>query len=75
MITSKQELVAKPCTSCGSIDYDISEKDIVEYLEELTTITGSRLEVISAQTEEGNQLASLGGIGAILRFKPVGNVR
>jgi peptide chain release factor subunit 1 len=75
MITSKQELMAKPCPSCGSIDYDISEKDIVEYLEELTTITGSRLEVISSQTEEGNQLASLGGIGAILRFKPVGNVR
>src|SRR5215216_2223478 len=75
MITSRQELMAKPCPSCGSIDYDISEKDIVEYLEELTTITGSRLEVISSQTEEGNQLASLGGIGAILRFKPVGNVR
>jgi peptide chain release factor subunit 1 len=35
-------------------------------------MSGSRLEIISAQTEEGSQLASLGKIGAILRFRPPG---
>jgi peptide chain release factor subunit 1 len=73
-VTTRQQIMAKPCPMCGSTDYDISEKDIVEHLEELTAVTGTRLEVISAQTEEGNQLASLGGIGAILRFKPVSNI-
>jgi peptide chain release factor subunit 1 len=72
--TSKQDIMARPCSSCNSTDYEVIEKDIVEYLEEATTITSARLEVISGQTEEGNQLASLGGIGAILRFRPVGKV-
>ena len=71
LVPSKQDIMTKPCPSCGLIDYDITERDIVEYLEELATISGARLEVISGQTEEGNQLASLGGMGAILRFKPV----
>ncbi|MDQ3837983.1 MAG: peptide chain release factor aRF-1 [Thermoproteota archaeon] len=71
LVTSKQEIMAKPCPVCGSADYEISEKDIVEHLEELTAVSGTKLEVISSQTEEGNQLSSLGGIGAILRFKPV----
>src|ERR671919_86088 len=73
-VTTRQQIMAKPCPMCGSTDYDITEKDIVEHLEELTAVTGTRLEVISAQTEEGNQLGSLGGIGAILRFKPVSNI-
>jgi peptide chain release factor subunit 1 len=38
-------------------------------LEELSLMSGSRLEVISGKKEEGAQLASLGKIGAILRFK------
>ena len=71
---SKQDVMTKPCRSCGSIDYEVSEKDIVEYLEEISAITGARLEVISGQTEEGNQLASLGGVGAILRFRPTGKI-
>jgi peptide chain release factor subunit 1 len=33
-------------------------------------MTGGRLEVISGKTEEGSQLASLGKIGAILRYRP-----
>jgi peptide chain release factor subunit 1 len=74
LVPSKQDIMTKPCRSCGLTDYDISERDIVEYLEEFTTISGARLEVISGQTEEGNQLTSLGGIGAILRFRPVGHM-
>ena len=70
-ISLRQQLVSKPCPSCGSIDFEISEKDIVDYLEELTILTGSKLEVISGRTEEGAQLASLGKIGAILRFRGI----
>jgi peptide chain release factor subunit 1 len=33
-------------------------------------MTGSKLEIISGRTEEGAQLASLGKIGALLRFRP-----
>ena len=50
-------------------DVELSEQDIIEHLEELSLMSGSRLEVISGKTEEGAQLASLGKIGAILRFK------
>jgi peptide chain release factor subunit 1 len=65
----KQELTSSICPSCGSQDLELSEQDIIEHLEELSLMSGSRLEVISGKTEEGAQLASLGKIGAILRFK------
>ncbi|MFX0097380.1 MAG: hypothetical protein ACFE7E_06425, partial [Candidatus Hodarchaeota archaeon] len=32
--------------------------------------TGTRVELISTETEEGVELLNLGGIAAILRFKP-----
>lgn len=70
IMTTKQQALSKPCPSCGASDYEVIEQDIVEYLEELATMTGSRLEVISGKTEEGAQLASLGHSGAILRYKP-----
>jgi peptide chain release factor subunit 1 len=66
----KQEYLTKQCPSCYSNDIEVSEKDIVDYLNELATMTGGRLEVISGKTEEGSQLASLGKIGAILRYRP-----
>ena len=67
----KQELLSKPCPSCNALDFETNEKDIVDYLEELVAISGSKLEIISAKTEEGAQLASIGKAGAILRFRPV----
>jgi peptide chain release factor subunit 1 len=70
VISTKQQELSEPCPSCGSTDYEVAEQDIVEYLEELATMTGSKLEVISGRTEEGVQMASLGKIGAILRYKP-----
>jgi peptide chain release factor subunit 1 len=70
VISTKQQELSEPCPSCGSTDSEVAEQDIVEYLEELATMTGSKLEVISGRTEEGVQMASLGKIGAILRYKP-----
>ena len=69
LISLKQELTSSTCSTCGSQDLEVSDQDIIEYLEELSLMSGSRLEVISGKTEEGAQLASLGKIGAILRFK------
>jgi peptide chain release factor subunit 1 len=70
LMSLKQELMSSTCSKCGSQDIELSDQDIIEYLEELSLISGSRLEVISGKTEEGAQLASLGKIGALLRFKP-----
>ncbi len=71
IVATKQQLLSKQCPTCGATDYEVVEKDIVEYLEELATMTGSRLEVISGKTEEGAQLGSLGKVGAILRYRPM----
>lgn len=71
LTATKQEMSSKQCPSCGASDYDVAEKDIVDYLQELATMAGTRLEVISGQTEEGAQLASLGRMGAILRYRPM----
>lgn len=70
LMNSRQNLLSSACQGCGATDLVISEKDIVDVVEDLSGLTGSRLEVISSKTEEGAQLASLGGMGAILRFKP-----
>jgi peptide chain release factor subunit 1 len=70
LIATKQEWLSKQCPSCSSNDLEVIDKDIVDYLNELAIKTGCRLEVISGKTEEGAQLASLGKIGAVLRYKP-----
>jgi peptide chain release factor subunit 1 len=70
LISARQEILSKPCPSCGVVDFESGEKDIVDYLEEMTIMTGSKLEIVSGRTEEGAQLASLGKIGALLRFRP-----
>ena len=69
----KQEFFSKPCPSCNAIDFESNETDIVDYLEELVTQSGSKLEIISGKTEEGAQLASIGKVGAFLRFRPIAN--
>src|ERR671931_2101864 len=71
LMATKQEYITKQCPSCHVTDTETVEKDIGDYLNELATMTGCRLEVISSKTEEGSQLASLGKIGAILRYKPI----
>lgn len=72
LVSVKQELLSKPCPSCAgsSNELEANEQDLIEFLEELTIMTGCKLEVLSGKTEEGTQLASLGKIGAILRFRP-----
>jgi peptide chain release factor subunit 1 len=70
LLNTKQKLLADPCKSCGATDLVVSNTDLVSVVEDMSGQSGSKLEIISSKTEEGAQLASLGGIGAILRFKP-----
>ena len=65
----RQEMAAIPCANCGATDYDVTEKDIVDVLEEMAFQVGSKIEVISSGTEEGNMFKSFGGVGAILRYR------
>jgi len=46
-----------------------ADKKILKEFKEIAKSTGSTLEIVSAETEEGEQFENLGGIGAILRFK------
>ncbi|HYB75761.1 MAG TPA: peptide chain release factor aRF-1 [Nitrososphaerales archaeon] len=65
-----QEMISQPCVNCGGSEYDLSEKDLVDVLEEMAFQVGSKVEMISSGTEEGNMFKSFGGVGAILRYRP-----
>ena len=69
-IQKKQEMISEPCRSCGSLEYDVSERDLVDVLEEMAFQVGSRVEVISSGTEEGNMFKTFGGVAALLRYRP-----
>ena len=46
-----------------------ADKTIAKKLREMAENTGAKVEIISTETEEGQQFNNLGGIGAILRFR------
>jgi len=52
------------------MEVKVNEQDIVDYLEILAAKTGTQLEVVFGSAEHGNMLASLGKVGAILRYNP-----
>ena len=70
VIPKKTEYKNNPCPECKAMDMEVNEQDIVDYLEIIAAKTGSQLEVISGSAEHGNMLASLGKVGAILRYNP-----
>ena len=70
VIPKKTEYSNKPCPGCNAMEVQSNEQDIVDYLEILAAKTGTQLEVISGSAEHGNMLASLGKVGAILRYNP-----
>lgn len=71
LIQTKQTITSSPCPNCNGLDYFVKEKDLIDYLEEYASLSGTKLDIISAKTEEGAQIQSLGNIGALLRFKPL----
>ena len=70
VISKKTELAGNPCPGCKAMEVEVTEQDIVDYLELLAAKTGSRLEVVSGNAEHGHMLQSLGSVGAILRYNP-----
>ena len=70
LIPRKTELKNNSCTNCKSTDNESSQQDLIDYISLLASQTGTNIEVISGKTEHGMMLASLGKIGAILRYNP-----
>jgi peptide chain release factor subunit 1 len=72
--TFEQSLTGKPCPNCKAPSLTIVEKqDIIDDLAQLAEASNTDVEVISAETEEGQMLKNaFGGIAAILRFKMQG---
>jgi peptide chain release factor subunit 1 len=61
----------KPCPKCNEKALALEEyRSTLDELTELAETTGARVEVISTETEEGQQLKAFGGIAGILRFRP-----
>src|SRR6476620_8728181 len=44
LIETKQNIISKQCSVCSSMDYLITEKEFIDYLEELSALSGTRLE-------------------------------
>jgi len=67
----EQSVGGNPCQECGLLTLQVAEeKDIIEELAELAEQSGSDVEIISTETEEGQMLwKSFGGIAATLRYK------
>lgn len=65
LVTKEEKSV---CERCNQVMRKLGEKDILEVLEELVKNYGTKLEIVSADTREGQQFLELGGIGAILRY-------
>ena len=58
-----------PKCDCGATFGILEAKDLYEELSELAEQIGSKVEIISAETDIGKQfLSAFGGLGAILRF-------
>ncbi|AEC51087.1 peptide chain release factor 1 [Pyrococcus sp. NA2] len=58
------------CPKCNSQNISIEKWDVAEELIKMAEEAGSNVEIISLDTEEGQQFyRAFGGLGAILRFK------
>ncbi|MCH2407120.1 MAG: peptide chain release factor 1, partial [Candidatus Nitrosopelagicus sp.] len=70
VIPTKTEFQNSPCPSCNAANIETNGQDIVDYLALLAAKTGTKIEVISGNTEHGLMLGSIGKVGAILRYNP-----
>lgn len=65
----KTEQSNTPCSNCNSKDWDTKEEDVVDYLSDIASMTGAKVEIVSGKSEHGQMFNSFGGIGALLRFR------
>ncbi len=71
MARFEDKIAGENCKKCGGKGLAVvDQKSSVEELAEKVVGKGGSVEVISTETEEGQQLVAFGGIGAILRFRP-----
>ncbi|MFX1326331.1 MAG: peptide chain release factor aRF-1 [Promethearchaeota archaeon] len=65
------EIQEESCPNCNSNSFNITETNsLIEELGEIAESTGTDVEILSTETEEGEMLFStFGGIAAILRYK------
>lgn len=63
------EAEKQSCPNCGRIAGVIGKADIIDAMTDLAKGYNTTTEVISTDTREGSQLAALGGIAAILRWR------
>jgi peptide chain release factor subunit 1 len=70
-VAFEDALGKKNCPECSEQGLEIEEyKSSIEELAEKVKAIGGKVEVISTETEEGQQLMAFGGVGALLRFRP-----
>jgi peptide chain release factor subunit 1 len=70
--TIQAEYAGKTCSKCSTPNLKIIEiKEVIDELAEIAEQSGAEVEVISAKTEEGAELESLGGVVAFLRYKQI----
>ncbi len=66
-----QKIISHPCERCGSVAYEVENKDIVDVLEDAASQTDAKVEVISTPSEEKAEIVALGGVAAILRYRHI----
>ncbi|TFG01432.1 MAG: peptide chain release factor 1 [Promethearchaeota archaeon] len=71
LINLESIIQEESCPKCNSNNFNIIEKNsIIEELGEIAQTTGTDVEILSPETEEGEMLYStFGGVVAILRYK------
>ncbi|MFX1488004.1 MAG: peptide chain release factor aRF-1 [Promethearchaeota archaeon] len=67
----KGEIQEESCPKCSSNSFDVVEiKTGIEEIGEIAEASGTKVEILSTETEEGEMLNStFGGLAAILRYK------
>ncbi len=67
IVSEKQSMLI--CPNCGSNEMDFYERDIVDYLADVSVDSGANVEVISSKTEDGAMMKNFGGVSALLRYR------
>ena len=69
----EQNMASALCAKCNNATLQVERKDLLEELAEIGESKSIGVEIISAETEEGQQLLKgFGGIAAILRYAKAG---
>jgi len=70
----EQDAASVQCKKCSNATLQVEKRDLLEEFAEIGENKGVDVEIISAETEEGQQLLKgFGGIAAILRYSKTGS--